>query len=360
MKLLHRFILKQFRNILLLCLGAFCGIYLLIDFFERGSNLVDRQAEMADYVSYLLNSIPLICAQILPLSILMAVVLTLGSLGRTNELTALRSCGIGLWRVVQPLMISALILSGILLLVNEFVVPYNASALNHLFQVKLKGKEFLPLTRDEIWFRNADHIINVRLSDPAAKELHGVTIFVLDQSAQLSQRLETDLATYNGKAWVTEKLRVREFDPQTGDMLSTAVKQNQPLLIGRSPQDFITQERQGNELTFRQLSKLATKLEQEGLDATRYKVDKHNRLASPFTCLIMAFLGVPFALQKGRQSNIALGIGQSLGIGVVYFIMQSLITALSYSGVLPPLVAAWATNVLFLMLGVWMLLKVKE
>ena len=360
MKLLHRFILQHFLHVLLLCISAFCGIYLLIDFFERGNDLIEHQAEMADYLSYLLNSIPLIFTQILPLAILMSVVLTLGGLSRTNELTALRACGIGLWRIVQPLMLLALILSGILLFLNEFVAPHNASALNQLFEVKLKGKELLPLTRNEIWFRSADKIINVRLSDPGTKKLHGVTLFVLDQSSQIKQRLETGLAVYDGKEWIAEKLMAWDFDPQTGDMLTTTIQQNKPLLIDRTPQDFVTQERQGNELTYRQLSKLASKLEKEGLDATRYRVDKHNRLASPFTCLVMGFLGIPFALQKGRQSNIALGIGQSLGIGVIYFIMQSMITALSYSGALHPIIAAWSTNIIFLMLGIWMLLNVKE
>jgi lipopolysaccharide export system permease protein len=74
----------------------------------------------------------------------------------------------------------------------------------------------------------------------------------------------------------------------------------------------------------------------------------------------MGFLGVPFALQRGRNSNIALGIGLSLGIGIGYFIIQSLVTAFGYSNALPPLIAAWSANFIFLLMGIWLLLNVKE
>jgi len=360
MKLLHRFLLRHFLRILLLSLGAFIGIYLLIDFFERISDFIDHRAAAGDYLSYLVNSIPLISVQILPLAVLMTVVLTLGGLGRTNEVTALRSCGVSLWKIVQPFMILALVLSGLLLLLNEFVVPHNARALNHLFEVKLKGEQQLSLTRNEIWFRHGSRIINVRLAIPNKQELHGVTVFDIDESSHFRQRLDANLVSYGDKRWLAKEMIVRDFEPASGDLVQTQLLRNQPLELGRTPKDFATQERQNNELNFRQLARLVRKLELEGFDATRQRVDMHNRLATPFTCLIMAFLGVPFALQKGRRSNIALGIGLSLGIGVIYFILQSLVTAFGYSGALPPIIAAWASNVIFLMFGVWMLLSVKE
>ena len=94
MILLNRFLLKHFLRILLLSIGAFIGIYLLIDFFEKISDFIDHKAAAADYLIYLLNSIPVIFVQILPLAILMTVVLTIGTLGRTNEITAMRACGV--------------------------------------------------------------------------------------------------------------------------------------------------------------------------------------------------------------------------------------------------------------------------
>lgn len=360
MTTLNRFLLKHFLRILLLSVAAFIGIYLLIDFFEKISDFIDHKAVASDYLSYLLNSIPFIFVQILPLAILMSVVLTLGTLGRTNEVTAMRACGVSLWRIVRPFMLLALGLSILLLTLNEFVVPLNTKALNNLLDVKLQGKQQPSLKRNELWYRDRDRIINIRVADPQNQTLHGVTIFNLDESPKIVLRQEATRVIYEQNSWAARDLTERIFDVTHGDLLKVESKKNQPLDIGRLPDDFISQADQNNSLNFQQLWNMVHKLEQEGIDTTRQRVDMHNRLAAPFTCLIMAFLGVPFALQRGRNSNIALGIGLSLGIGVAYFILQSLITAFGYSGALPPSIAAWTTNLIFLMLGVWLLLSVKE
>jgi len=239
-------------------------------------------------------------------------------------------------------------------------VPLNAKALNQLLEVKLKGQQQVSLTRDEIWYRDAERIIKITLANPAQHTLEGVSIFNVDRNSLLRERLEIPRLVYRDGRWQAKQLKRRSFDPQTGDLLATADEKDRPLEIGRTPQDFAVSEKSNNELNFRQLQRLVKRLELEGYDTTRHQVDMHNRLAAPFTCLIMAFLGVPFALQRGRASNIALGIGLSLAIGVVYFILQSTLTAFGYSAALPPVVAAWTSNILFLMVGVWMLLSVKE
>lgn len=360
MKIMTRYLLRYFARMLALCSTAFIGIYLLIDFFEKVDDFIDHQASLWDYLSYLFNSVPFIFSQILPLATLTAVVLTLGGLGRTNEVTAMRACGISLWKIVQPFMALALVLSFALLLLNEYVVPWNTKQLNNLLEIKLKGKQQLQLTHQEVWYRQGDRIINIALASPQENSLQGVTIFFFNDQQQLVKREDIHQAEFTDGIWIADKLVTRIFTPKTGDLVQTGKSTNQKLEIMRSPEDFTGRKELNNELGFRKLSELATKLEQEGYDATHQWVDMHTRIAAPFTCLIMGFLGVPFALQRGRNSNIALGIGLSLGIGITYFIIQSLVTAFGYSDALPPILAAWAANFIFLMLGVWLLLNVKE
>ncbi len=360
MKILNWFLLKHFTRILLLCTAAFIGIYLLIDFFEKVDDFIDHKATLWDYFIYLSNSIPFIFAQILPLAILTTMVLTLGGLSRTNEVTAMRACGISLWRIVQPLMSLALLLSFLLLLLNEFALPWNTKQLNYLLEIKMKGKQQVQLTRNEIWYRSNNQIINIAVASPQKQQLQGITIFTFDDQQKIKKRQDAALANFDNETWQTSTLVERIFDSKSGDMIEVHKLKNMTLNLDRVPEDFSGHENFNNELNFRQLSSMAKKLEQEGYDSTRQRVDMHNRIAMPFTCLIMGFLGVPFALQRGRNSNIALGIGLSLGIGVAYFIIQSLVTAFGYSNALPPLMTAWTANFIFLLLGVWLLLNVKE
>lgn len=360
MKILTRYLLRYFIRMLSLCSAAFVGIYLLIDFFEKVDDFIDYRAGLWDYLSYLLNSVPFIFSQILPLAILTAVVLTLGGLGRTNEVTAMRACGVSLWKIVQPFMALALVLSFGLLLLNEYVVPWNTKQLNLLLDVKLKGKKQVQLSRQELWYRQDDRIISIAQAIPQKNRLEGVTIFTFDKEQKLTRREDIKTAQFSANHWTADVLTTRHFSPETGDLEQTTITREEAFEIGREPDDFTGRTELNNELGFRKLAELAGKLEQEGYDATHQRVDMHTRVAAPFTCLIMGFLGVPFALQRGRDSNIALGIGLSLGIGITYFIIQSLVTAFGYSGALPPIFAAWTANAIFLMLGVWLLLNLNE
>ncbi|NOQ42612.1 MAG: LPS export ABC transporter permease LptG [Desulfuromusa sp.] len=360
MKILNRFLLQHFIRILSLCISAFVGIYLLIDFFEKVDDLIEYQATAWDYFIYLSNNIPFIFVQILPLAILTSMVLTLGGLSRTNEITAIRACGVSLWQIVQPLMTLTLLLSFLLLLLNEFAIPWNTKQLNNLLEVKLKGKQQIQLTRNEIWYRNDNRIINIAVADLQKQQLQGVKIFTFNEQQKITNRQDTTIVYFENGTWQTENLTEMIFDSESGDLIKTTNLKNQTLDMDRTPEDFSGRENWNNELNFRQLSAMTKKLEREGYDSTRQRVDMHSRLAAPFTCLIMGFLGIPFALQRGRNSNIALGIGLSLGIGVVYFIIQSLVLAFGYSNAMPPLVAAWSANFIFLLLGIWLLLNVQE
>ena len=359
MKILTRFLLAYFLRIVALCSAAFIGIYMLIDFFEKIDDLIEHGATAGDYFVYISNSIPFIFVQILPLAILASMVLTLGGLSRSNEVTAIRACGVSLWKIVQPLMILTVVFSFLLLLLNEFVIPWNTKQLNNLLEVKLSGKKHIQLTHNQIWYRKGDRIINIAVADPQKQQLQGVKVFTFDNKRRIIKRQDAAQVHFSRGKWQTPAMVERIFDPETGDMIKMNKLHNEVLKLDRTPESFSGQKNRNNELSYLQLSEMAQKLELEGYDSTRQRVDMYNRLATPFTCLIMGFLGIPFALQRGRNSNIALGIGISLGIGVVYFIIQSLVTAFGYSGALPPFIAAWTANFIFLLLGVWLLLNVK-
>ncbi|MCK5826764.1 MAG: LPS export ABC transporter permease LptG [Desulfuromusa sp.] len=360
MRILKWLLLKSFIRILLLCTAAFICIYLLIDFFEKIDKFIDHNAVALDYFTYFFNSIPTIFIQILPLAILTTMVLTLGGFSRTNEITAMRACGISLLRIIQPLMSLTLILSLLLLLLNEFIIPWNSKQLNYLLEIKLSKNEQMQLTRNELWYRSKNRIISIAVADPQKQQLQGVTIFTFDDQQRMKKRQDSPFAEFDKGKWQASTLIEHTFDSVSGELSESNKLNNVALDLNRSPDDFSVQEDLKNELNYLQLATLVDKLEGEGYDATHQRVDMQNRLAQPLTCLIMGFLGIPFALQRGRNSNIAMGIGLSLGIGVAYFILQSMVTAFGYANALPPLAAAWSANFIFLLLGIWLLLNIKE
>ena len=360
MKRVDRYLLRHFLRIFVLALATCVGIYLLVDFFEKVGDFIEHKATAEQYLSYLLNSIPVICVQVVPLVILMSMVLTLGGLGRSNEITALRACGLSLWRIVRPIMLAVVVIALGYLLINELLAPLNTRQLTRLLDYQLKGRPEPSLNSDRIWYRDGNLIINVALALPERNKLQGVSIFELGADFQLQKRLQIPELRFVDHAWEAARVKRRSFDRNFGDLKSTTLLRTQIIDIGRTPEDFVRAAEQRGMKSAWELWRSSRKLDQEGFDTTRLKVDLHTRLAAPAACIIMAFLGVPFSLSRGRGSSVALGIGLSLGVGVCYFLLMSLALAFGYSGALPPLAAGWSANLIFLMLGVYLLLRTRE
>lgn len=360
MTIINRYILATFIRITSLSLSAFVGIYLLVDFFEKVDDFLEHQAETSLYFTYFACKTPLIISQVLPLTILMGVFLTLGGLTKNNELTAMRAGGIGLYRIITPLLLAATLLSGVNFALNEYIVPAGTSTANHILRTEVKGKVATLTKRDNLWFRDHEAIYHIDLVIPESNQMRGVTVYQFDQHLQMEMRIEASNVVFQDQHWLATSATVRRFSTKTGQLTTETTSNNFQLPLDKNPEDFGTVTGKNEELNFSQLHHLSRRMQQEGLDATRYRVDMHSRLATPFACLIMAFVAIPFALQKSRNVNLALGISISVLIGVAFFIVQSTLIALGYSAILPPMVAAWSANVIFILFASFLILSTRD
>jgi len=360
MTLITRYLLQAFSRVFFLSLVAFAGIYLLVDFVENVDSFIARQAGATAYFIYFFGKLPQILTQVTPMAILFGVFMTLGGLSRSNELTAMRAGGISLWRISMPLLGVALLATVATLAANEYVVPYTARKVNFIDRTIIKGEPSQLLRRDRVWFREGDQLINVRLVLPAEKLLYGISIFRIDRDFRLLARIDADRASYEGDHWLFQNLTTRTFAADGSEAMTLVRSKEEVLPLAKTPKDFATPEFHNDDLSYRELHQMVERLESENFPATRYRVDMMARLATPFTSLIMAFLGIPFALQKGRNANLAMGVALSIAVGVVFYLVQATLLAFGYSAVVPPLVAAWAPNLLFVLIGVWLLLSARD
>lgn len=360
MSILHRYILHFFTRLLLLSLGAFAGIFLLVDFLEKVDDFLEHGAAISLYVLYLLNMLPVAVAQVIPLATLLAAFGTLGGLSKSNELTAMRGGGISIWKITLPLLISGLLLSAGLFFVNEFLIPVNQKKIHYILQNELRGKQEILFKRDNIWFREDGTIYHVRQSQPENNRLLGVTILEFDEQFHLISRQDAPLARFVEGVWIFEDLVSYRYDPDTSMIVERLRFPQKSLELAKKPEDFTETFYKAEQLGFFELRSLVEKMKNEGYNPRNYQVDMHARLAYPFTCLTMTMLGIPFALRKGRSASLAVGVTLSVAVGVVFFILQTLLTTLGYSAVIPPFIAAWSALLIFSLLAVWLLLSTRD
>ncbi|SNB46398.1 LPS export ABC transporter permease LptG [Geobacter sp. DSM 9736] len=358
MTILNRLITATFLRIFTLCTGSFVAIYLVIDFLDRGGRFLRAGGAIHHISLYFLWKIPEIVSQILPLAVLMATLLTLGGLARNSELTAMRSSGISIVRVTAPVLLIAAILSIVNLVAGETLVPWSFDRTRYIEEVLIRKKSPTTFFRQQnIWHREENVILQARLFEPETSSLKGVTLWRLDAGMMPLERIDAKQAIRTQGRWVLTEAVGRKFSVEAVGTVKTDLL---PVSLNLKPEDLKVLERRARDMGFLELRRYVDKLQKGGYDATRYIAQMHSRLSLPFACLVMGFLGIPFALRGGRTSGIALGVGVSLGIGFSYLMVNAVLLSFGQSGALPPLIAAWSANLLFTAAGIWLTMTVNR
>jgi lipopolysaccharide export system permease protein len=358
MKILTRSILALFFRLLGLCLGAFGLIFLVIEFLDKMRRFSRVNADAVTIAFYFLNKLPEIISQVIPFGVLLATILTLGVLVRNNELTALRSSGISLRAIGRPLLAAALLLSVLTFISNELLLPVTVQNIRDIEETKLKRNEYGAVFRQHnIWFRDGSLVMRAELFDPGSKTLKGVTLW--DKDGYLPRkRIEAEEGSLTPRGWQFSRARIWTFQHDTQVDVTQVATMAVPLRL--TMDDLKKVADYTSSMGFFELRRYARDLKKGGYDVTRYLADMHARAALPFSACVMVLLGMPFAVRSGRSVSAAFGIGQSLAIGFAYFVFNALLISLGHNGLLPPLLAAWAANSIFAMIGIWLMLTLEQ
>ncbi len=359
MSVLTRYLSREFLRLFFLCLGGGAALYLVVDLFDHIDQFLRYDAAAGEIALYLVYKIPLILYQITPAVMLTSVLLTLGLMARKNEIIALRTSGIPVWRIAAPLIWVSLAVSVGAFFLNESVVPPTFRKSEYVRRVLIKGKTPSGLAvRNRIWFKGEEGIFNVASFLPARHEMQGFTLLEIEKPFHLSRRLDAARGNWEAGRWTFYDVVERSFGAD-GQMRVERFAQKE-IHLAESPADFQEIVKEAEGMPFSELRRYVRKIESEGYDPTPYRVELHKKIAFPVLNLITVFLGIPFSMRLPRHGGMAVGIGASLGIGFLYWVLFAITLSVGQMGVLPPFVAAWAANVLFAALGVFLLLRVEE
>ncbi|MBI3756177.1 MAG: LPS export ABC transporter permease LptG [Deltaproteobacteria bacterium] len=358
MKTLTRYIIGEFLKIFALTLMAFISLYLIIDIFEQMGKFIEHRVQFGDGVIFFLYKIPFIFYQVTPVAVLMATLITLGIFVKYKEVTAAMAGGISLLRFAMPFFAAALAISGLNFILNESIIPLANQRVAAIKQAMEGVNKKAQFAQESIWFRDNMDIYNINYIEPQKGTLKGLTIYKLDNDFNIVQRIDAQEVNWIDEKWVAKESKLLRF--QDGRLLDESKKTLEIIPLAEKPDDLKNIERLADEMGFRELWSYVKKLKREGYAATRYLVDLHSKISFPLVSVIMAMLGMPFALKSGRHGGIAVGVGISLIIGFSYWIVFAINVSLGYNGIIPPLLAAWLTNIIFAGLGVLMFGYVRQ
>jgi len=351
MRLLSRYVCAYFLRYFCLGLLSCAGLFLVVELFDRMDDFIERQVLWGDAVHYLLLRLPGLVYQIVPALFLLASVLTFSTLTKYNEMVAVRSNGIAPLRLAGPIFFLGA-LGGLLLLVaQEYVLPYTNHAYRLLWQTRIRREKVdTPLgvvRQGQLWYRGASRIWSARIGLPLEHRLLGVTIYTLDATGAIRQRYDAAEARWTPQGWQLLQGSLRTFGTDGAFVTPPEYFEQRQVEFPERLPDMSTVRKEPEEMGLRELLVYATQLPRRGEPATQYLVEFHSKVAFAVLCVVMAGFGVPLALRLNRTGGTVRAVGLTLLCGFSYWVVHSLVIAMGHSGQLPPVAAAWSTSVGF-------------
>jgi lipopolysaccharide export system permease protein len=372
-RLLDRYLFRELLTPLAYCLGGFLIFYITFSLFTGLPDLQEHKLHLRDVLEYSAAQTPGFLVLVLPVALLLALLYTLTQHARHNEITAMRAAGISLWRICLPYFGVGLLATGAQFALNEVVVPRSAAWALHIRTRYVQTAEDL---REQTAARHFG-MINERAHrhwfctqyDAAAAEMFGPTVVWSLPDGSL-RTLYAARAVHTNGVWVF--FEVKEYAQADPDVpVTVRLLQTNVLAMPEfeeTPRQVRGEIKMGNQETFNPHSEDISLREildylrehpglpkaQAGELLTRF----HNRLAAPWTCLVVVLIAIPFGAGSGRR-NLFFGVAGSIFIVAGYLVTQQVSLAVGSHGHLPAWLAAWLPNLLFAATGCLLTARVR-
>lgn len=335
---------RYLRTIALAFFGLL-SLYYIVEFIEMSEKVQKGNATMAMVAEYFYYATPTFVYFVVPLSTLVAVLSTFGGLTRTNELTVLRACGVSLYRTAVPLLLLAMVWSGILFMLEDRVLAHSqrrAAVLKDVIRDR-PPRTFNLANRS--WLLGDDgRIYYYAVYDAREQTLHQASVFETARNPfRLVSHTSARQVTFRDGAWHATDGWVQSF---ADDGKVTREAFTERTLELEAPEDFGTEQIEATMMNYGELRDYIDRLGESGFSIAEQEVELHRKLAFPFVTLVMTLIAVPFGVTTGRRGALY-GIGLALTLAVSYLVISHIFIAFGNASMLPPLLAAWATNLLF-------------
>jgi LPS export ABC transporter permease LptG/LPS export ABC transporter permease LptF len=362
--ILDEYVLSQFLGTFAMVLASFVMLMLIFTCFELLGDIIRNRTSFITVADYLLNLTPSMIYTITPLAVLIAVLVVFGLMSKSSELTAMKASGVSLYRIVLPVFVIASMLSASLFAFDQLYLP-QANRRQEALRNMIKGKP--PQTFEhpgQKWIFGLQEpgkpgrIFYYELFDPAQNAFGNLTVFEFNpETFSISRRIFASHAHWEPELheWVFEHGWERSFN-------GAEISSYRPFDVStfaeirEQPQYFKKEALLSSEMSFQELTAYIHDLSQSGFDTIRLRVQLNRKIATPVITLIMAILAVPFALSMGKRGSLT-GIAVAIGVAIAYFMVAGIFGAMGDVNLLPALLAAWAPDVIFGLVGGYLLLR---
>ncbi len=360
MRRLDRYVLTEMLPPFLFGIGAFLAVLVGVQLLYEMLRLIYQQGFPAwAAVRIFFLELPAVITLTFPMATIFGSLMGMARLSGDGELVAMRAGGISIMRIARPIIVVGFVVSIAGLAINESVVP---GAKDRAFEIAREVHSTVATDKDlALEIRDdEDHVerwVHARAFDPDSLTLSGATVvdFTLGPRAEL---YEAEVARWQGQYLILENVRYTKWidgEQFTADVPRMMVP------IGRTPEEVERVRKLPDDMSLAELQEQAGLADEQGRPAWANRLRQHYaiRLALPWACVGFAVLGVALGVQRQRSSR-GIGMGLSLLVIFVYYVVLHTLTLVGERGVADPALMAWTPNVLLYLVGAGLLLRASQ
>ena len=368
-QIVDTYILSGFLFYTAVVLASLVSMILVYEFFDLMGDMFRNKIGFGIMLEHLFFLTPQLIYEMVPVSVLVAILVHLTVLSKQNEVSAFKACGVSVYRLAMPILLGSMVFCGGLFAFNFQYVP-KAYTRQDALRDLIKGR----VTRqswqhpDHKWIMGNDsRIYYYHYFDTVAGVMNDVYVFDLEPSTfRLTREIVAERATWSpvGKTWLFENGWSCTF---TGANCTTYL--NFKRGSGRSesvtfpelnepPDHFLKEQLQYKQMNFMELDSYIKDLSKSGIGTTKLEVQFYRKFSVPIFSVIMALIAVPFGFMVGNRGAMT-GIGVSIVIALSYIAINTLFEKVGDVRLLPPTMAAWSPDVLFGLVGVYLFLRMR-
>jgi LPS export ABC transporter permease LptG/LPS export ABC transporter permease LptF len=369
-KILDMYTSRQYIQVFLLSVFSALGVFYISTFIDLADKLFRGSATTSMLLRFFYYMTPQYLYYIIPIAVLVATLVTIGVMTKNSELIVMKACGMSLYRAAAPLVLFAVAASVGLFGLQELVLARANRRADRLEGVIRSWPSTEPSAINRWISSETGDIYHYDLYEPATDRFQRFSRYHVDRRDwRLSGMLFADSvvmplasAKPEFRNWTAEKGWERTLTAsRPGEAARTAVSYtpflSRPLTL-EAPAYFKAEQPEPAKMNYRQLRAHIEQLRASGYNTVAATVQLQRKVAFPFATVIMALLAIPFAVTTGRRGAMY-GIGIGIALSIAYWVILNVFSAVGEGGVMTPMLAAWAPNMLFGVVALYMVLTVR-
>lgn len=290
-----------------------------------------------------------------PVAFMFATLLAIGRMSKDSELTAMRSVGLSFRRILTPILLCSVFVSYLAFLTNDVIVPHSNRAVVDL-QREILFAQGAPMVKENVFFKGGseNRYYYVSQIDRRNNQMFGV--FIFDKRENQQEVLTAREARWDNDTWVLSNGVISHYD-QWGSIEKEEAFREMVIEVSVKPEVFAAGERSPVEKSASELKTEIEALRSGGSDTRSMEVDYNLKFSLPLSTFFAALIAAPLGARFGRLGGF-IGVALSIALMLIYQVVMTIARSLGNNGVLDPFMGAWLPNLMFLVVGAFLLWRV--